>query len=70
MSIEKGQVDATVKLKMEWIDDRFRLRNNPLENLAQLDDPDVSDFRSFHPDDIWTPDISIINSLRDSPSEV
>ena len=63
-------VDSTVKLKMEWIDDRLRFRNHPLEELAQLDNPDTSDFRSFDSETIWTPDIFITNSLRETTSEV
>ena len=48
-----------VNLKMEWIDDRFRMRGHPNESLAFLDRPEVTDFRRISVDKIWTPDLSV-----------
>jgi len=70
VDIESGFADVDLILNLEWIDDRFRLRNHPNESLAQLDNIFLTDFRSFHPSKIWTPEISIINRIRASVHEV
>ena len=70
MDVASGIVNADIILKHEWIDDRFRFRNHPNEALAQLDNTDLTDFRYFSPKKIWTPEISLINRLRNSVYEV
>ena len=59
VNLGETYVDATVNLKMEWIDDRFRMRGHPNESLAFLDRPEVTDFRRISVDKIWTPDLSV-----------
>ena len=70
MDVASGIVDADLILEQEWIDDRFRFRSHPNEALAQLDNTDLTDFRSFSPNKIWTPEISLDNRLRNSVYEV
>ena len=69
VNVESGYVDADIAINMEWIDDRLRFRFHPNESLAQLDNTDLTDFRVMDPKYTWTPDISVINSYRDSVTE-
>ena len=69
VDVQHGFIDADVSIDLEWIDDRFRFRNHPNESLAQLDNPDLTDFRAFDSEMIWTPDITIANKRRNSVSE-